>query len=92
MATASKMTAEDRKKQAATIQKYRDLDIIPAMMKVKTETGVSLTTIATFNNGNSANKAIRDYYRTRFDKNKVSQEPDILELLAIWDNDIDGET
>lgn len=91
MATASKLTTEDRKRQAAIIQKYKDLGIIPTMQEVKTETGVSLTTIATFNNGNSSNKAIRDYLRTRFKKNKVIQNPDILELLSIWEKDSETE-
>lgn len=91
MGVASKMTKEERQRQEDIILKYKGLGIIPTMQKIKQETGVSITTIATFNSGNSANKAIRDYLRVRFKANKLDQEPDILELYDIWERDKEAE-
>lgn len=81
------MTKEDRLLQAEVCSKYRDEGIIPTMQKIKLETGISLTTIATFMAGNSANEAIRSYLKVRFEKNLKPVPKDVTKLLAIWERD-----
>lgn len=85
------MTPEDRKFQATVLSKYRGEGTIPAMQKVSTETGISISTIATFMHGNSANETIRSYLRIRFEKNLKPIPEDILKLFAIWDKDAETE-
>lgn len=81
------MTREDRLLQAATLNKYRTEGIIPTMQTIRTETGMSITTIATFMSGNSANEAVRTYLRDRLTKNLVPLPKDVLTLFAVWEKD-----
>lgn len=83
------MTTDDMKYQAVVLSKYRAEGIIPTLQKIRTETGISITTIATFLHGNSANEPIRKYLKLRFEKNFDPLPEDIQQLFAIWDKDSD---
>ena len=83
----SKMTKEERDLQERILNKYRREGLIPTMIKIKSETGAAMGTIAAFMTGNSANEPIRAYIKDRLTKNLEPLPDDVVTLFTVWEKD-----